>query len=70
MRLLPARPDAGQFEICYSRVIPEEVVSIYFKIVGTDDYSKEETQETSEDGMAMFTIHGGGEGVTDVITGR
>jgi hypothetical protein len=41
---------------------------ISFSIVGTDGYTKSETNETNSNGQASFYIPGGAEGVHDIVT--
>lgn len=41
---------------------------IYFKIVGSDGYTKDATTPTDADGKATFKIPGGGAGVSDEVT--
>ena len=53
----------------YARIYPNDAdVEIYFSIVGSDGYSKEETNKTNDDGEASFYIPGGSSETKDDIT--
>ncbi len=65
----PSDPAPGVGVTVYARVNPKASnVEIFFSIVGTDDYTDEETKLTNSDGLATFFIPGGGEDVHDVVT--
>ena len=65
----PADPAAGEAVNVYAKIYPNDAdVEIYFSIVGSDGYSKEETNKTNDDGEASFYIPGGSSDTKDDIT--
>lgn len=69
--IAPASPGPGQSVTVYARIAPAVAgEEIFFSIVGTDGYTKSETNLTNAEGLATFYIPGGGEGVVDTVTVR
>jgi hypothetical protein len=65
----PPDPGPGQGVTIIACVWPQiEGVPIYFLIVGSDGYTKSETNYTDASGCADFFIPGGAEGVVDTVT--
>lgn len=65
----PPDPGPGQGVNVKAVVFPERAGELVdFLIVGSDGYSKSETNETDASGCAYFFIPGGAEGVSDVVT--
>ncbi len=65
----PASPAASQGVTVYARVTPAVAgVDLRMHIIGTDNYSKTETNKTNQEGIASMYVPGGAAGVRDTIT--